>query len=169
MLKYNYEKIRNFFLKKFSIRWVADDDDWRAVTTIPAHKFTVWNAAWNPTGTILGFIFLKKKVDFFHIFFLLLIQLLITLFVYIVSCSDDLSLKFWKYNATGNDFILYLYIFSYFCVCFSELTFELLQSIENVSDRSLYAVTWSRDDVVAVACGNNNIELYKHVRWCCCL
>jgi WD40 repeat protein len=39
------------------------------------------------------------------------------------------------------------------------LTLKEIETIEGVSDRSLYSVSWSTSGVIAVACGNNSIEL----------
>jgi WD40 repeat protein len=60
----------------------------------------------------------------------------------LVSCSDDRSLRLWRYDD-------------------ADATFSLLHTIENVSKRPLFAVSWSAvNGLVAVAAGDNAIYLF---------
>lgn len=92
--------------------WRADEDDWSCTATLVGHTGTVWCAAFNGDGSRL------------------------------VSCSDDRSLRLWRYDD-------------------ADATFSLLHTIENVSKRPLFAVSWSAvNGLVAVAAGDNAIYLF---------
>ena len=92
--------------------WMADDDDWVCTDTLTGHTSTIWGAAFNDTGDTL------------------------------VSCSDDLSLIFWRRKAAGQ--------------------YEQVASLSGQHERTIYHVDWSHaGQLIATAAGDDYIRIFE--------